>query len=112
MYVLVLITEGKPSRIFRHTTDGWKASVDGFEVRSWDHTEAVKSIRKQVYSRSEQMCEYCGEIITWSTMHMHEKIPKGKGGEVSLENCVALCAECHLNKEHGDRKWGGREKSL
>ena len=35
---------------------------------------------------------------------MHEKQHRGKGGEISLENSEGLCAFCHLEVEHGDRR--------
>lgn len=35
---------------------------------------------------------------------MHELVSKGKGGEVSLENSIGLCADCHLNTAHGNRR--------
>jgi 5-methylcytosine-specific restriction endonuclease McrA len=67
--------------------------------------DAVAEVRRQVFERSGGQCEYCGKLINWH-FHMHEKIPRGKGGEVSLVNCVALCASCHIgsNGEHGKRR--------
>lgn len=68
---------------------------------------AVESIRRQVFERSKNQCERCGNIITWGAMHMHEKVFKSKGGEVSIENCIALCYDCHEGapeSAHGNRR--------
>jgi 5-methylcytosine-specific restriction endonuclease McrA len=70
-----------------------------------------------VFARAKRgnltLCEFCGNVITQGTGHMHEKLFKGNGGEVSLDNCVAICAACHIGKdgEHGNRKWGGKDAS-
>jgi 5-methylcytosine-specific restriction endonuclease McrA len=68
--------------------------------------EEVKAIRRAVFERAEYMCEYCGALLTWNTGHMHEKIHRGRGGKISLENSVALCAKCHIGPhgEHGARR--------
>ncbi len=74
--------------------------------------QAVSFIRTRVYERSRSLvgagCERCGRHITWDTMEMNERIPKGSGGEVSLTNCEALCHNCHQvgpDSAHGDRRW-------
>ena len=76
--------------------------------------EAVGSIRRQVFERARNPltglveCENCGRIITWEFGEMHERVPKGNGGEVSLGNCEALCRECHTGSQdsaHGNRRW-------
>ena len=65
--------------------------------------EAVGQIRKVVFEQSHGECRNCGKCLTWN-FHMHEQQPRGAGGEISIWNSVALCAECHLNQEHGNRK--------
>ena len=75
--------------------------------------EAVKYIREQVFVRSKNddgiaECERCGRYITWDSMEMNEKKLKSLGGEVSLENCEALCRDCHQTGPdafHKDRRW-------
>jgi len=108
---------GLPIRIFRDKS--WKTCES---VQIMDRAHAVGSIRAQVFDRSEvdspaggelHECENCGRIITWETFEMNEKRPKGAGGgktggEVSLENCEALCSQCHQgnpDSAHGDRRW-------
>jgi len=82
--------------------------VTRFMLRS----SAVGYIREQVIARARRgriiQCEYCGAPVNPEIGEMHEKIPKGKGGEVSLDNCVFICNDCHTGKqdsEHGDRRF-------
>lgn len=99
---------GLPVHIYRDKS--WRENEN---VQIMDRTRAVGAIRAQVYERSESEngwheCEACGRIITWESMEMHEKVFKGKGGEVSVENCTALCHQCHTGNQdsaHGDRRW-------
>jgi hypothetical protein len=83
-------------------------------VQIMDRAVAVKNIRLQVFERAFNVdiwnaeCERCGRGITWDTMEMHEQVPKGKGGEVALNNCEALCINCHTagpDAAHADRRW-------
>ena len=100
---------GLPCRIFRDTS--WK-TCDSVQIM--DRAKAVGAIRAQVYDRSQapegehHECERCGRYITWDWFEMHETVPKGSGGEVSLENCEALCHGCHqgnTDSAHGNRRW-------
>ena len=105
---------GNVVRIFRDKS--WRDFPED-RVRIMDRSEAVGWIRMEVYERSRGLqgpsCERCGRQIAWNTFEMNEKRPKGAGGgktggEVSLENCEALCHQCHLgNKDsaHGNRMW-------
>lgn len=71
--------------------------------------EAAEQIRRQVFETSRGECRNCSAVIRWENFHMHEVQPRGKGGEMSTYNSVALCAGCHIGKkgEHGNRypKW-------
>ena len=103
---------GLPCRIFRDAS--WK-TCDCVQIM--DRAKAVGAIRAQVYDRATgdspaggelAECERCGRIIRWETFEMHETIPKGKHGEVSLSNCEALCHACHQggpDSAHGNRRW-------
>ena len=67
----------------------------------------VAEIRQQVYDRQGGRCISCDLFVTPEQAHMHEKVFRGKGGKISLENSEILCAECHLNRKtfgHGKRK--------
>ena|ERR1700722_13255155 len=68
---------------------------------------AVESIRRQIWKRDGHTCTHCGAIVSWFTMQMHERIWRGRGGEISLDNGTCLCDNCHADDEvagHGKRK--------
>ena len=103
---------GLPIRIFR--TKAW---LDCSHTTLMDRALAVRLIRNQVFDRSlivdspmeeHYECERCGRTIAWDSFEMNERVPKGKLGEVSLENCEALCHACHTgdaDSAHGNRRW-------
>lgn len=94
--------EKGPIRIFRN----WRGvlAVGNYkDVREYPRKNAVAAIRQRVYELSGGFCKDCGGIITVN-FHMHEEISRGKGGEISIENSIALCSRCHLEFEHGNRR--------
>lgn len=104
-----LSRDGQVVRIFRHR---WQAvqspAYDLGLVTEWPRFDATGSVRKQVYLRANGECERCGERITYKNGEMDEKVSRGEGGEVSLDNCWMLCHSCHTGEndysEHGYRR--------
>jgi 5-methylcytosine-specific restriction endonuclease McrA len=95
----------KPLRVFKNH----KAMVlampyveDGYTAQM-ERREAVGAIREAIWTRQSGICLNCPTILTRGSFHMHEKISRGHGGEVSLENSVGLCYTCHITIAHGDR---------
>lgn len=116
--VRVLIGDNDlPVRIFRKDKEWTKIPLDKWIWMT--KADAVGLIRLQVFERTggkvfegetvvRGKCEVCERYITWDSMEQHERIFKGKGGSVSLENCVALCHDCHQGRPdsaHGNRRW-------
>lgn len=117
-YVEFSAATGKPIRIFRtehaaSVSPAWDLGL----VKLWNRARAVDSIRRQVFERDGWACVHCSESICWKTGHMHERQARGQilqisenewqGGEISLDNSVTLCAQCHLYDKiagHGDRQ--------
>lgn len=101
---------GLPCRIFRDRS--WRSFPED-NISLAAKSFAVAAIRKRVFDRSKNddgiaECERCGRYITWDSFEMNEKILKSLGGEVSLENCEALCQDCHQtgpDAYHADRRW-------
>jgi hypothetical protein len=96
-------------RIIRKHIDVFKLPPE--RVQQVAKSVAVGEIRRQVVARANGECENCGKRILGGTGHMHEKLAKGKRGEdgdfgeVSVDNCCYLCYDCHINGEHGDRRF-------
>ena len=101
---------GLPCRIFRDRS--WRSFPED-RIALMTKAEAVPSIRRRILERAENddgiaECERCGRYITWDSFEMNEKLLKSLGGEVSLENCEALCQDCHQTGPdafHKDRRW-------
>lgn len=99
----VQILDGKIVRIFHKM---YVAQLSGKEIREYPRRDAVIAIREQVYTASKGQCRDCGKLIT-NRFHMHEEVPRSKGGEVSIWNSIALCAACHILRDdsaHGNRR--------
>ena len=102
--------EGQPVRIFRDKS--WRLLPED-EVAWISKEEAVTEIRRQVFEKTKDdngyyHCHDCGKPTNWLSGEMHEVVPKGKGGEVSVDNSICLCNNCHTgakNSRHGDRRW-------
>jgi hypothetical protein len=69
----------------------------------WPKKDATEAVRRQVWIRAGKNCDKCGKPISWQLMHLHERVPRSQGGEVSVENGWALCYDCHILEEHSDR---------
>jgi HNH endonuclease len=104
--VWVELSGGNVSRIFRSQKLAFANCEDPQAVFK---DEAVGAIRRQVYDRQSGRCLWCDEKVKWDggvfeRAHMHEQIPKGRGGEVSITNSIILCPKCHLSGAHGNRQ--------
>ncbi len=112
VWVEIVPETGQILRILRTTFDAVRLPQE--RVRQVAKMVAVGDIRKQVIARDTRNgfieCRFCGARLLPGTGHMHEQQAKGKGGEVSVENSVMLCASCHIGRDgaHGDRFWNGR----
>jgi 5-methylcytosine-specific restriction endonuclease McrA len=100
--------DGQPVRIFRAAKHAFAFPPE--KIREWPRKDAVSSIRHQIFVRCAGKCEYCGNPVTengpWHKGEMHERKPRGKGGEISLDNSVFLCHTCHSSHPlaHGNRR--------
>lgn len=103
----------EPVRIFRSRAAAVTFPVNEPNyIADWPRYDAVHSIRVQVYERADWLCERCGKLVTFKTGEMDEKVSRGEGGEISLQNCWLLCYDCHQGhtfSEHGERRWGGQK---
>jgi hypothetical protein len=57
---------------------------------------ATGQIRAAIWARQKGTCIRCPNLFTYAGMHLHEVNHRGRGGNISLENSVGLCHDCHL----------------
>ena len=92
---------GYAIRIFRTEK---AAAESGLLYIFMNRKSAVGQIREQVRQRAKDECQWCSKPLNMNSMHMHEEIHRGQGGEISLANCVCICYSCHYGPAgHGDR---------
>lgn len=78
------------------------------------HRTLVQRIFLQPHWHGRCSAEGVSPVCTGRARDPHELIPRGAGGEVSLENTVPICRECHHEangKVGGNRltyEWPGR----
>ena len=60
---------------------------------------SVDLSRKNILSRDEHFCQYCGDKN--SPLTIDHILPKGRGGQDSWENLVTACKPC--NQKKGDK---------
>jgi hypothetical protein len=87
----------KPIRIFKYPSRALFLPTE--LVAEWPRKEAVAEIRAELVRRSCGECAYCAGPL--GSGHMHEKQHRGKGGEISLENSIMICARCHEGEHSG-----------
>jgi 5-methylcytosine-specific restriction endonuclease McrA len=106
--VWVEIENGLAIRIFNNHKFASKEQVEFPKkiIKEVNRKEAIHQIRKQVFDMYKQECIYCGEYLTFQTMHMHERLPRGKGGEISIYNSVPACYNCHMRQHDRQPKFG------
>lgn len=63
-------------------------------LKPYRATSHWKKLRLQVLNRDAWTCAYCGGQAN-EVDHIY---PKSKGGEDSLDNCVAACKMCNIRK--------------
>jgi hypothetical protein len=54
-----------------------------------------KSLRQEVYDRSQGLCDRHGLALSEDAWHAHHRKLRTRGGQDSMENLVALCPPCH-----------------
>ena len=63
-------------------------------LKPYRATSHWKKLRLQVLNRDAWTCAYCGGQAN-EVDHVY---PKSRGGEDSLDNCVAACKDCNIRK--------------
>jgi len=68
-------------------------------LKPYRATSHWKKIRLQVLRRDAYTCAYCGDSPVNEVDH---RIAKVKGGEDTLDNLVAACRRCNIQKKDKD----------
>jgi hypothetical protein len=68
-------------------------------LKEYRATSHWKKLRLQVLRRDAYTCHYCGDVAN----EVDHVVPKVKGGEDSLDNCVAACRRCNILKKDKDQ---------
>lgn len=93
-------------RIFKSKKAAMIASIARALPFLGNRAETLESIRRQVFERDNWTCVHCGRKMSWYVGELDEKISRGKGGEISVENGQTLCHTCHVEKHGRVPKFG------
>ena len=109
-WVELAVDNTGPIRIFKNKkaavlSPAWNKGL----VAEVPHAQAVESIRRKVFTRDNFTCinPACRKVLTWFTAEMHERVWRGRGGEVSTDNSFCICTACHRYDSvygHGERR--------
>lgn len=95
---------GTPVRIFKNIAYAVCSDLPDEKIRIMPYRDAVSAIRLQIWYRTKGECEWCSKPISEQSLHMHEIVSRGDGGEISLVNSVGICYDCHFGPAgHGNR---------
>jgi 5-methylcytosine-specific restriction endonuclease McrA len=67
--------------------------------RAWHEPGATRT-RLRVLRRDDFRCTRCGAT---SDLQVHHIVGAADGGKTTLQNCITLCADCHLEAEAAKR---------
>jgi len=98
-------SDGFAVRIIKNFKHVGVAPMTEFMLRA----TAVSEIRRKIWLRDGKRCTHCGVVVTWGAMELHERLWRGRGGDVSVSNGTTLCRSCHADSPvagHGSRKVG------
>jgi len=68
------------------------------EGRNIPYTDMVKINKKNVLTRDDFKCQYCGEPLTMQTGTIDHIVPQSRGGRHEWTNIVASCKPCNNKK--------------
>lgn len=101
---VVLGVDGRAIEILKNEKHA--AQLQDVRVGYLHRSVATEQIRRQIYAQQLRACAHCGSPVTWYTMELHERLWRGRGGEISVSNSVGLCNTCHQKDPiagHGKR---------
>src|SRR5271157_5816509 len=76
-----------PSVVRLLVTIPWKA-----------HATNLKFTRKNVITRDDYGCQYCGKKVSKAEVTIDHVLPLSRGGQSTFQNCVVCCMRCNNTK--------------
>ena len=59
---------------------------------------SVRFNRKNLFSRDDHCCQYCGQNRPISQLSLDHVVPRSHGGKTTWENIVCCCMQCNSRK--------------
>lgn len=75
--------------------------VEGVQRALKPRRNVSKKYRWEIAHRQQYKCAECRELLHPKAMDIDHVRPLAEGGEDTVENCQALCANCHAKKSRG-----------
>jgi hypothetical protein len=99
----------RPLEVFKRQSEAIRAFTtypSMMELVEMDRAEAVGMIRHDLFIKQKARCIACNKIVTEEQAHMHERVHRGQGGNISIDNSEILCSTCHIGPDgaHGNRR--------
>ncbi len=60
--------------------------------------QQVKLNRRNIYTRDQNLCQYCGKRFKPSELSLDHVVPRSRGGINAWENLVCCCVRCNVKK--------------
>ena len=60
--------------------------------------QQVKLNRRNIYTRDQNLCQYCGKRFKPSELSLDHVVPRSHGGINAWENLVCCCVRCNVKK--------------
>jgi 5-methylcytosine-specific restriction protein A len=63
-----------------------------------------ESMRHEILRRDSWQCQMCRCVLNVRTAEIDHRVALYRGGADTIENCQALCSNCHRQKTHDERR--------
>ncbi|MCP4246754.1 MAG: HNH endonuclease [bacterium] len=60
--------------------------------------QQVKLNRRNIYTRDQNRCQYCGKRFKPAELSLDHVVPRSRGGNNAWENLVCCCVRCNVKK--------------
>lgn len=71
--------------------------------------ETIPLTRYALFKRDQNICAYCGERFTFSSLTRDHVVPLSQGGKTAWTNLVTACKQCNAKKGNKTPEQAGME---